>query len=131
MLMTQHFFLKDKESLIGVLKIFDIYSSFSGFKPNKSKCEVAGIGALKRVNIALCGVKCFGLKLNTVKILGIHFSYKKKIENDENFLKQITSIEKILKLWRMRNLALEGKITVFKSLAICKISHLALITNIP
>ena len=41
------FFLKDKESLIEVMKAFDIFSSFSGLKPNKSKCEVAGIGALK------------------------------------------------------------------------------------
>ena len=31
----------------------------------------------------------------------------------------------------MRNLTLEGKVTVFKALAISKIVHLALITNIP
>ena len=79
--------------------------------------------------MALCGIKCTDLRLNTVKILGIHFSYNKKIENDENFLKQITSIEKVLKLQRMRNLTLEGKVTVFKALTISKIVHLALITN--
>ena len=98
-------------------------------KPNKSKCEVVGIGALKEAKMALCGIKCTDLRLNTVKILGVHFSYNKKIENDENFLKQITSIEKVLKLWRMRNLTLEGKVTVFKALTISKIVHLALITN--
>ena len=125
------FLLKEKESLREVMKVFDIFSSFSGLKPNKSKCEVAGNGALKGVNIALCGMKCIDLRLNTVKILGIHFSYHKKIENDENFLKQITSIEKVLKLWRMRNLTLEGKATVFKVLVISKIVHLALIPNIP
>ena len=113
------------------MKAFDICSSFSGLKPNKSKCEVAGIGALKGVKIALCGTKCINLRLNSLKILGIHFSYNKKSENDENFLKQITSIEKVLKLWRMRNLTLEGKVTVLKALAISKIVHLALITNIP
>ena len=31
----------------------------------------------------------------------------------------------------MRNLTLEGKVTVFKALAISKIIHVALITNIP
>ena len=31
----------------------------------------------------------------------------------------------------MQNLTLEGKVTVFKALAISKIVHLALITNIP
>ena len=81
--------------------------------------------------MALCGMKCIDLRLNTVKTLGIHFSYNKKSENDEDFLKQITSIEKVLKLLRMRNLTLEGKVTGFKALAISKIVHLALITNIP
>ena len=83
------------------MKAFDIFSSFSGLKPNKFKCEVAVIGALKGAELALCRMKCIELRLNTVKILGIHFSYNKKPENDVNFLKQITSIEKVLKLWRM------------------------------
>ena len=103
----------------------------SGLKPNKSKCEVAGIGALKRVKMALRGMKCIDLRLNTVKSLGIHFSYYKKSENDENFLKQITSFEKVLKVWRMQNLTLEGKVTVSKASAMFKAVDLALITNIP
>ena len=40
------------------MKVFDIFSSFSGLKPNKSKCEVAEIGALKGAKMALCGMKC-------------------------------------------------------------------------
>ena len=76
-------------------------------------------------------MKCIDLRLYTVKILGFHFSYNKKIENYENFSKQITSIEKVHKLWCLRDLTLEGKVTVFKALAISKIVHLALITNIP
>ena len=86
------FFLKDKESLVEVIKVFDIFSSFSGFKPNKSKCEVAQIETLKGAKMALYGMKSIGLRFNTVKILGIHFSYNKKNENNENFLEQITSI---------------------------------------
>ena len=76
-------------------------------------------------------MKYIDLRLYTVKILGFHFSYNKKIENYENFSKQITSIEKVLKLWCLQDLTLEGKVTVFKALAISKIVHLALITNIP
>ena len=56
--------------------------------------------------------------------------YNKKIEIDENFLKQIANIEKVLKLQQMPNLTLEEKVTVFKALAMSKIVHLALITNI-
>ena len=112
------------------MEAFDIFSSFSGLKPNKPTFEVAGIGALKGAEMALCGMKCIDLRLNTVKTLGIHFSYNKKSENDKNFLEQITSIEKVLKLWRMKNVTLAGKVTVFKALAISKIVHPALITNI-
>ena len=74
------FFLKDKKSLIEVMKVFDIFSYFSGLKPNKSKCENAGIGALKGVKLAICGMKCTDLRLNTGKTLGIHFLYNKKID---------------------------------------------------
>ena len=77
-------------------------------------------------------MKCIKLRLNTVKILGIDFSYNKKIENNEKCLKQIDSIEKVLKLWRMRNLTFRRiKTTVFKALAMSKIVYLALITNNP
>ena len=37
----------------------------------------------------------------------------------------------MLKLWSARNLSLERKITVFKSLALSKITHLALVKTIP
>ena len=47
------FFLKDKESLIEAMKFFDIFSSFSVLKPNKSKSEIAGIGVLKGAKMAL------------------------------------------------------------------------------
>ena len=38
---------------------------------------------------------------------------------------------KLKMLWRSRSLNLEGKITVFKSLALSKIIHLALVKTIP
>ena len=117
-------FLKDKESLVEVMKVFDIFSSFSGLKPNKSKCEVTGIDALKGAKLTLCGMKCIDLRLNSVKILGIHFLFSKKIGDAKNFLKRITSIETVLKLWRIRNLTLERKIAVFKALAMSKMAYL-------
>ena len=64
-------------------------------------------------------------------MLGIHFSYNKKIENEESFIKLIKKTENVLKIWRIRNLAVQGKITIFKTLAISKVIHLALVTNFP
>ena len=39
-------------------------------------------------------------------------------------------IENILKLWYMRQLTLEGRITVFKSSAVSKVIHLLLISKL-
>ena len=47
--------------------------------------------------------------------------------NQKNYCKAITSIHGIIKLWRMRNLSIEGKIVVFKTLAISKLVYLALL----
>ena len=46
-------------------------------------------------------------------------------------MNHIVKIQNILKLWKLRNLAIEGRIVVFKSLLISKFIHLALVTEIP
>ena len=50
------------------MKTVDIFSIFSGLKPNKSKCKVAGLGALKRVKVAFCGMECTDLMFNQLKL---------------------------------------------------------------
>ena len=65
------FFLKDTKSIIELMNIFNTFSKFSGLKPNKSKCKMAGIGALKGVQVALCGMRYIDLVSNIIKILGI------------------------------------------------------------
>ena len=74
---------------------------------------------------------CIDLNKKTIKVLLIHFSYNKKLEIEENFISHVWKIEKVLKLWRMLNLNVKGKITIFKFLAISKIIQLSLITNVP
>ena len=69
------FILQNEKSATEVLNNFNIMFAFSGLKINKSKCEVAGIGVMKWVKVALCGVECVqNLLTNVVKILGIYFS---------------------------------------------------------
>ena len=72
-------FLKVKISVFKTLHSFLCF--FFGPSPNTAKCETAGIGTLKGVNVALCGMKC----LNLMKMLGVHFFYNKKLEHGINF----------------------------------------------
>ena len=57
--------------------------------------------------------------------------YSKRLENDENYKRYIIKFETLLKLWRMRQLTIEGKILIFKTLAISKIVHLTLMRDVP
>ena len=68
---------------------------FAGLKPNLTKCEIWGMGALKMVHVAVCG----------------------------NFLKIVSNVQSVLKLWRFslsRNITFEVRIVVYKSLAVSK-----------
>ena len=58
-----------------------------------------------------------------IKILGVLCSYDKKECENENFYKKIKDIEKLITLWRMRNLTLQGGIQVIKTFVISKFQY--------
>ena len=128
---TTTFFLKDENSIVHLSEKLKLFSGFLGLKPNTTKYEVAGIGVLKGIQVAACSMKFINLRNEAIKILGVYFSYNQKIKDDRNFYNIISNIQGVLNLWRMRNLTLEGRIVVFKTLAISKIVFLALLTKIP
>ena len=74
----------------------NIFPNLSKLKPNKTKCEITGIGVLNGVEVALCSMKYVDLNNETVKILGVHFSYNKNLEQDKNFCEHDVKIENIL-----------------------------------
>ena len=124
------FFVKNQTSVIEILKVFDNFSKISGLKSNKSKCEIAGIGALKGSRVAHSDMQYINLNKQTVKILGIHFSYNKKLEEEKNFNNDIAKTKSIFKVRAMRDLTTEGKVVIFKSLAILKVVYLPLIKTV-
>ena len=125
------FFLKDKNSIKEPRDTINYFSSFTGLKANLYICEVAGIGALKEVKVAICGTKCIDLTKEAITILGVFFSYDENLQLENNFRKTILNIERTLKMWKQRGLRLEGKIIIFKTLALSKITFLAQFLVIP
>ena len=91
------------------------------------KSEIAGIGVPKRVQVAVW-YALYRLNNDTLKILGSHFSYNKKLKEEKKF-KSIIDIQRVLKIWKIRNLTLEGKIV--KTIAISKIVFQSFITAVP
>ena len=125
------FFLKNIKSVKELIKSFERFYPFSGLKSNIDKCELAGIGSLKGVKKAICGLKCVDLLNDTIKILSIHFSYNKSAQIQNDFLTTVKKIQQVLQIWISQSLTLEGKIIIFKTLAISKIVYLALIITMP
>ena len=96
------FFLKDRKSVTKLINELNTFSKFSGLKPNKTKCEILGIGILNEIQVALCGMNYVNLNNKTVNILGVRLSYNKNLEQDKNLCEHTVKIENILKLWCMR-----------------------------
>ena len=76
-------------------------------------------------------MRCIDLNADTLKILGTNFSYNEKLKEEKNFYKIVTDMQRVLKIWKMRRLTLEGKIVIFKTIAISKIVFQAFITTVP
>ena len=125
------FFLKDETSVKALIDTMDLFSEYSDLKRNSDKCEIAGIGILKGVQWALCKLKSIDLTQQTIKILGIHFSYNITLRDEKNVTHSVTNIEKLLHVWCQRTLTLEGKITIFKTLAISKIVYISYLSSVP
>ena len=125
------FFLNDLLSFKNLVDTFKVFSLFSRLNTNFSKYEIAGLGSLKGVLEAVCRLKSINLTTDTIKILGVHFSYNSTLKVQNNFLDTVKSIQQALRFWNRRILSLEGKIIIFKTLAISKIVYLAFLTVIP
>ena len=55
------------------MKTFDIFLTFSGLKPNKSKCKIAGLGCMKGVQLALFGMEYIDLMFHAIKVLEFYY----------------------------------------------------------
>ena len=107
------------------------FSYFSGLKPNLTKSEIAGIGILKGVQLAACSILYINLNNDTLKILLTYFCYNEKLKEENIFHKTVTNIQCVLKIWKMRNLTLEGKIIIFKTISISNIVFQSFIITAP
>lgn len=121
-------FLKDSESVEQLLHKLELFSRCSGLEINRSKTEALWLGRLKD-----CKQKPFGFKWPDAPILslGVYFSYDKLKSDELNFDEKLKKVEKLLNIWRQRDLTLIGKIAVVKSLALAKLIHVASVLPLP
>ena len=90
--------IQDVNSIKEMVNNFHIWSCFAGFRPNLSKCEIAGIAVLKGVEEPVCGMQCVYLAFDTTIVLGTDFSYYQKLKAERNVYSIMVNIERVLKL---------------------------------
>ena len=61
-------------SVKDLIDTFTVFSLFLGLKAIFRKCGNGGQSSLKGVLEAVCTLKSINLTINTIKILGVHFS---------------------------------------------------------
>ena len=117
------------ENLRNTINILTDFYRLSGLKINIGKTKAVLFGQNYENNINLCP----DLKLQwsqSFTLLGINFT--NNLENMHlNYNVKVENIRKLLSAWSYRYLTPFGKVTVVKSLALSKLSHIALVIPNP
>ena len=114
-----------ESSLRQILEILGDFEGISGLKINLSKCKAVWIGKNRFDNNTLCE----DLKLiwtNEFRLLGIDFD-SDLAKMDNNFRHKMEEIKKLYNSWLYRHLTPYGKITIIRSMALSKLSHIVLV----
>ena len=123
------FLTPNSENLRRVLETLDNFFHLSGLKISVSKTKAVWFGTEFNSDRRLCP----DLKLQWVKnftLLGINFNNNlDHMEN--NFSEKLEKIQKMLSCWFYRYITPFGKVTIIKTLALAKLSHVALIIPNP
>ena len=81
--------------------------------------------------MVVCGIRFIDLNIDTLKILGTHFSNNEKLKEEKKLYKIVANMQRVLKIWKMTKLTLERKILIFKTIAISKVVFQAFVAPVP
>ena len=116
-------------SLRRVVETLEEFYRISGLKISVTKTKAVWFGQNYNSNVKLC--PDLALKWEkTFNLLGINF-HNNLERMETNFTTKIESIERLLSCWFYRYITPYGKVTIIKTLALSKLSHVALIVPNP
>ena len=121
-------FVKDEEAVTMGLRIVEEFGGVSGLKLNKRKTEGLWLGRGRNRNDLLGGTKW---ENNSTKSLGIHFGYNKLEMEEKNWSEKIESLKKCRKVWNCRDLSLQGRVLIIKTIALAKVVYLISALSVP
>mgnify|MGYP000527767340 FL=1 len=123
--------LKDTNSLRKAIETITEFSKVAGPKLNLEKTECLLTGSF--IDMYSNDSHIHGIKITKtcIKSLGIYLGHDKTVCYEKNWISKLEKLEKILSVWKRRNLTIFGKCTVVNTLAISKILYNANILENP
>ena len=120
-------FVSDISSAQCLFKLLDRFEKCSGLKVNYTKTEAMWIGSSRNNTETPLALKW----RETVKALGVHFSYNNEETMQKNFYDKLRGIKSQIRLWSWRGLSLFGKVTIIKTLLLPKVLYVSTILPPP
>ena len=93
------FIIKDVHFVNRIFKHMKLYEVFSSLRVNVDQSEPCWIGRSKGWTDKPLKCKWVCLQTDSIKILGIYFSYDKQIANNKNFIRLIIDSRALLNIW--------------------------------
>ena len=120
--------VEDTSSASNLFKKLDLFRLCSGLELNRSKTEALWLGSNKSRTDTPFGIRW---PKDYVNALGICFTTDQNIPYGKNLESRLFSLEKCFNVWSSRDLTLDGKINIVKSLALSKLTFVAAVLPIP
>ena len=119
--------VRDKESVVEVLKSVEQYGRASGAKVNIEKSEIMYIGENReeREEIRMKENKGY------MKVLGVNLGIEEKEGRDRQYEGIVNRIRKTLGFWKRRGLKLKGKVIVVNCLIMSKLVYVMNVMDVP
>ena len=112
-------FLKNDKSLIKFLELVLLFGKCSGLVINHDKSEILLLGNSFPAPPNLNHTPFKDLKVNiSVKILGVYFTYDRRLRRKLNFDEITKTIKDKLRIWKWRDLTFIGRIQLVKTFII-------------
>ena len=112
-------FVRNNYSLTKFLDVVERFGKGSGLLVNEEKTEILLLGNCVQTTALTCNKSQSEPVLKkSVKILGVHFTYHKRLERELNFKELINAMKQKLRIWQWRDLTIIGRIQIVKTFII-------------
>ena len=115
-----------QDSFLECMHMLNVFTKMSGLKINYDKCCAIWLGKCKGSKVKYNTDLNIAWNPEKFKYLGVYFCTNIDKITTINFEGKLNDINNLLIMWSRRKLTPFGKITIIKSLAVSKITHLLL-----